>query len=78
LPTHHGVLSYSLRSVSPNVLRLQLSGDLSVPPGGIVIQPPLPRPLQAVAVNGRAIEAAGRTSVTINEFPAEVAFEYQP
>jgi len=78
LPTHYGVLSYSLRSVSPNALQLRLSGDLSVPPGGIVLQPPLPRPLQAVTVNGRAIEAKGLTGVTIGEFPAEVALEYQP
>jgi hypothetical protein len=44
LPTHYGVLTYELRHESPNRLRLRLSGDLSVPPGGIQIRPPLPAP----------------------------------
>jgi hypothetical protein len=76
LPTHYGVLSYSLWSEGPSTLRLKLSGDLSVPPGAIVVAPPLPQPLKAVSVNGKSLERFAPDSVTVDEFPADVVLEY--
>jgi hypothetical protein len=76
LPTHYGVLTYELRHEEPNRLRLRLSGDLSVPPGGVVIQPPLPRPIKAVTVNGEAIATFSGDRATFYAFPAEVVIEY--
>ena len=76
LPTHYGVLSYTLRAEGPNTLRFRLSGDLSLPPGNIVLQPPVPQPLQAVTVNGQAIQTFTADSATINEFPADVVLTY--
>jgi hypothetical protein len=76
LPTYYGVLSYSLRNEEVNRLRLKLSGDLSVPPGNIVLQPPLPQPLKAVTVNGKPIETFTADSATVSEFPADVVLEY--
>ncbi len=78
LPTYYGVLHYSLRSQNSNALRLQLSGDLTLPPGYIVVQPPLPHPLRAVTVNDKPIQTFTADSATINEFPAEVVLEYGP
>jgi hypothetical protein len=76
LPTHYGALSYSLRSRDAGALRLRLSGDLTVPPGGIVVAPPLPAPLKAVTVNGKPLQTIGADSATIRELPADVVLEY--
>jgi hypothetical protein len=76
LPTYFGVLSYTLRPEGDGVLRMQLTGDLNVPPGGIVLAPPLPRALTAVTVNGTSLQGFSADSVTIREFPAEVRLEY--
>jgi hypothetical protein len=76
LPTHYGVVTYSLRQDGPNALRLKLSGDLTLPPGGIVVEPPLPQPLKAVRVNGAPIETHDAKSAKIHAFPADVVLEY--
>jgi F5/8 type C domain len=71
LPTYFGVLSYDIRRDGPAALRMHLSGDLGVPPGGLILQPPLSAPLTSVTVNGRTAPAEG-DHVRIDEFPAEV------
>ncbi len=76
LPTHYGVLTYRLRREGSNALLLRLSGDITLPSGGIVLQPPLPQPLQAVNINGKASQSFAADSVTVTEFPAEVVLEY--
>ena len=76
LPTYFGVLSYTLRSEGDGALRMRLTGDVNVPAGGIVLAPPLPRPLTAVTVNGKAQQDFGADTVTIREFPADVRLEY--
>jgi hypothetical protein len=78
LPTHFGVLNYSLESMSPDPQRLQLSGDLRLPRGKIVLRPPLDRPLAAVRVNGKPVETFTADEVTIGEIPAEVELESAP
>ena len=75
LPTHFGVLSYSLESEHPGALKLRLSGDLILPPGGIVVRPPLEKPLVAVRVNGRQSPIFSADQAIITEFPAEVILE---
>lgn len=76
LPTRYGILSYSLRGEEPNTLRLRLSGDLTPPPGGLVVLPPLPQPLKAVKVNGKPVDSFTADRATVREFPAEVELEY--
>ena len=76
LPTHYGVLHFSARSQDPNALRLRLWGDMTLPPGNIVLRPPLPRPLTAVSVNGKPVQTFTADSATISEFPAEVVLTY--
>lgn len=72
LPTHYGVLSYSLRRDGDAALVFALSGDLDVPPGGIVLDPPLPAPLTSVTVNGKRRAVDGPGPLRIDEFPAVV------
>ena len=78
LPTHFGILSYSLESDHPGSLTLRLSGDLSLPPGGIVVRPPLEKPLAAVRVNGRPSHIFSSDEAVIAELPAEVVLESEP
>jgi hypothetical protein len=74
LPTHYGVLSYTIRAEEPNTVRVKLAGDLSGPT--IIVEPPLPQPLKAVTVNGKPSTAFDPTRATINQFPADVVLEY--
>jgi hypothetical protein len=75
LPTHYGVLSYTLRADGPDRVRVQLAGDLGMPAGGIVVTSPLTKPLRSASVGGRTVEPAAG-AVTVREFPAEVILEY--
>jgi hypothetical protein len=75
LPTYHGKLSYSLRRETKDTLRLNLEGELSVPPGGIVVKPPLPGPVRQVKVNGKPIVEFMPDSFTLRECPAEAVVE---
>jgi len=76
LPTHYGVLNYTLRRDGGNATTLKIAGDLDLPPGKIFARPPLPRTLRAVTINGRAVDGFAPDQVVINEFPAEVRLEY--
>lgn len=78
LPTWHGTLNYRLALAGPDTLRVQLSGDVTVPPGRIILRSPLDRPLQGVAVNGRPLETFTATAATLDQFPAEVELRYAP
>jgi hypothetical protein len=78
LPTYFGVLSYTLESERPGSLTLRMSGDLEVPPGGIVLRPPLSRPIAAVRVNGKAVKTFSADQAVVSEFPAEVVMELAP
>jgi len=76
LPTHYGVLSYVVRAESADTVRLKLTGDVAVPPGKIVVQSPLARPLRAVTVNGTPVGSFTAESAVVGECPADVVLEY--
>ena len=76
LPTSYGKLSYTLRREGSDTLRLIVSGDLALPPGRMVVKPPLPRPLVQVEVNGSKIETFDAESVTCGVCPAETVMRY--
>jgi hypothetical protein len=74
LPTWYGKLSYSLRLETAGILRLKLSGDLAIPPGGIVVEPPLSRPI--LRVTGGGAVGLGEKDIICRECPADVAVEF--
>ena len=76
LPTWHGTLNYWMAMSGPDTLRVQLSGDVTVPPGRIILHSPLDRPLRDVTVNGRSVETFTATAATLDQFPAEIEFRY--
>jgi len=53
-----------------------VTGDFALPPGKIVVKPPLPRPLVQVEVNGSMIETFDAQSASCAECPAEMIMKY--
>ncbi len=76
LPTCYGKLSCSLRLEGSDTMRLNINGELAVPPGGIVVKPPLPRPIRQVDLNGKALDFFTADSFTIRHSPAEVVVRF--
>ena len=76
LPTYHGKLSYSLRRETAETCRFSLSGDLVIPPGGILVAPPLPRPLVQVEINGRSSAEFASGWARCDECPADLLLRY--
>jgi hypothetical protein len=71
LPTYCGKISWSLRLERPAALRLRLKGEVIVPEGGIVVKPPLPRPIRQVEINGRVCRDFEKDGFICWECPAE-------
>ena len=76
LPTYYGKLSYTLHRQGPDTLRLVVTGDLALPPGKIVVKPPLPRPLVQVEVNGIKSATFDAESASCAKCPAEMIMKY--
>jgi hypothetical protein len=69
MPTLYGSLSYSLRRMDPQTLRLQIGSPLTAK---VILRPPLAAPLRSVLVNGKACTSFDGDSVTVLQTPAEV------
>jgi hypothetical protein len=76
LPTYYGDLTYSLRLERTDALGLTLEGDLALPPGGIVVMPPLSQPIRQVWINGRTVDDFHPDSFTCTELPSEALVRY--
>jgi hypothetical protein len=76
LPTYWGTLGYTLAREGDGALRLSLRAGLEPPPGGIVVRPPLPRPLRRAWVDGRDLASFDPQGVTLDRTPATVVIEY--
>ncbi len=74
LATWYGALSYTLSRQGDDTLHLVLSGELEMPPGGIVVNSSLPRPLSSVTVDGLSV-AHEATSVRIDRCPATIVLK---
>ena len=75
LPTPYGVLSYTLRADGAGRTRLQVSGEMDGPSGGLLLDPPLPAALRQATVNGQPAELRDG-HVVVHTLPAEVVFEH--
>jgi hypothetical protein len=72
LRTPHGLLSFGLRR-ERSVLRMHISGGLSVPPGGLALRPPLASGEYRATVNGAAAAFSGN-ELLVRVVPADVVF----
>lgn len=77
LPTYYGTLNYAVRKQLDNGIAIHMSGDVTVPPGKIVIASPLTFPLKGVTVNGKAIDTFTASEAVVSQFPAEVVLHYE-
>jgi hypothetical protein len=75
-PTYYGTLNYTVRKRDDNDIWLRMSGDITMPPGKIVVESPLSTPLKAVTVNGTSIESFDADEALIDQFPANVILHY--
>jgi hypothetical protein len=71
-PTWWGPLAYTLRRNGARALRFDLAPGLRLPPGGIIVRPPLPRPLARVELDGASISDFDAGTVTLRQCPASV------
>jgi len=76
LPTYYGNITYSLCLERSDTMRLNLEGDLVMPPGGVVAMPPLPRPIRRVKINGRVLSNFEPDSFKCTECPAEALVDF--
>jgi hypothetical protein len=76
LPTRYGRLDYLLRAEGDHRVRLSLAGDLEPPPGGILVESPLERPLRAAEVDGRAHPVVAARRVHLSALAAEVILHH--
>jgi hypothetical protein len=74
LPTWWGPLDYRLRRAGRGALRLELGAGLRTPPGGIVVRPPLARPL--ASVEGGSIVRFDAASATLRRAPASILLRF--
>ena len=75
LPTYYGALGYTLTRESKDTLRLKITSPMA-PPGGLVLRPPLPRPLALVSVDGRSLPTFDDAELRLQSAPADVIFRY--
>jgi len=76
LPTAYGILSYTLAADGPGATLMRLSGDLTIPPGGLVLHPPLPAAVRSITIDGQPSSAPLDADVVIRSLPATVRFEH--
>ena len=76
LPTYYGSISYSLRFADADTLRLKLWGEVAMPPGGIVVRPPLPRPIRQAEISGTGFCEFTSDSFFFSQCPAEVVVRF--
>ncbi len=76
LATYFGTLGFTLRRRGADALELSLRGELAVPPGGIVLRPPLPRPLARVELDGAPSGDFTPEGVVVRRSPVDVLLGY--
>jgi hypothetical protein len=69
----HGLLTYSLRADSEGAVHFWISDGLQLPPGGLVLAPPLPHTPRRVKWNGKTMPFQG-AELVIRSLPADVTF----
>jgi len=72
MPTRYGALSYTLRSTSDGLLHCEISSGIEMPPGGILLRPPLGAALTGLRINGEVQSIFSAEEVQIDHLPARI------
>ena len=74
-PTEYGAVSYTLRDDGDQTV-LELSGDLTRPPGGIVIRNPRSKPVKSATVDGVVVAGTSADEVRLNATQGRIVISY--
>ena len=75
VPTYYGRLSYTVRATETEAT-YELSGDVVVPFGGIVIKSPLDGAIREALVDGRDAERNSEGDIVVHAVPARVVLRH--
>jgi len=78
LPTHAGLLDYTMRAEGEDRVQVIVGGRLRFPSGGIVIESPLEEPLRRVVVDGIQEPASDPRRLTLQSVAGDVILDYRP
>jgi hypothetical protein len=76
LPTHHGLLDFSLCGEGDDRTIVKVGGSIRVPEGGIVIESPGSRPIRTVIIDGARSAPADPHRLILRKATAEIVLEY--
>ncbi len=75
LPTYYGTVGYTMRRTATELVTT-ISDGPAIPPGGIVVIPPMALPARRATVDGAEVPLHEGRSVTLWRVPAVVRFEF--
>ncbi len=73
--TQYGLVSYHLQK-SNNKIKLEINGDIKIPPGNIVFKSPLSKKIKSIFINGKSSNDFQNNEIKIFSLPANVIVEY--
>jgi len=76
LRTQYGLLSYRMVE-KKGVLEARIEKTLELPPGGLILRPPLPVKTTRVTVNGKRTTLSPEGEVVVRQLPAVVRWGSQ-
>jgi hypothetical protein len=74
LPTRHGLLSCTMR-MDGGTIDMQIEEGLRIPPGGIVVHPPLDETPRSASVNGFLTPFDPDGGIAVQELPARIVLQ---
>lgn len=74
LATHYGPLSYRLFRARDECIEMHVDAGFGLPPGGLLLQPPLPAALRAVTINGATHDDFDEQQCRCHALPAHIVF----
>ncbi len=75
LATHYGALSYRLRRIDAARVEMHIEAGIALPPGGLLLRPPLPAALRALTINGEARHDFTELQCRCHALPAHIVFD---
>ncbi|MGQ0721852.1 MAG: discoidin domain-containing protein [Candidatus Eiseniibacteriota bacterium] len=76
LRTRWGALDFTMSLDESEAVVVQISGEITVPPGGLVLSLPLDPAVRRATVNGRPAERTASGDVVVRGLPAVVVFAH--
>ncbi len=75
LPTYYGKISYSMKKIDKKV-EIEISGDVQIPSGKIIIKSPLNTTPVMIEINGKPYQSMKPNEVVVSSLPAKIVLVY--